>query len=61
VRRACGSDQCLNQGENGKERWLGWGVIANNLMIIATALTSAPFRQTPQDTIPHWDSRQEPQ
>ena len=21
------------------ERWLGWGVIANNLMVMATALT----------------------
>jgi hypothetical protein len=26
------------------ERWLGWGVIANNLMVMATALTRPPYR-----------------
>lgn len=39
LRRARGLDRCLNRGETGMERWLGWGVIANNLMLIATALT----------------------
>ncbi len=39
LRRARGLDRCLNRGETGMERWLGWGVIANNLMVIATALT----------------------
>lgn len=39
LRRARGLDHCLNHGEHGMERWLGWGVIANNLMVIAQALT----------------------
>lgn len=39
LRRARALDRCLNRGETGMERWLGWGVIANNLMVIATALT----------------------
>lgn len=39
LRRARGLDRCLNHGDTGMERWLGWGVTANNLMVIATALT----------------------
>ncbi len=39
LRRARALDRCLNHGETGMERWLGWGVIANNLMVIAMALT----------------------
>jgi IS5 family transposase len=39
LRRARGLDRCRNRGENGMERWLGWGVIANNLMVIAHAPT----------------------
>jgi IS5 family transposase len=39
LRRARALDHCLNRGETGMERWLGWGVIANNLMVIATTLT----------------------
>jgi IS5 family transposase len=39
LRRARALDRCRNRGETGMERWLGWGVIANNLMVIATALT----------------------
>jgi transposase, IS5 family len=39
LRRARALDRCLNRGETGMERWLGWGVIANNLMVIATVLT----------------------
>ena len=50
LRRARALDRCLNRGEPGMERWLGWGVIANNLMVIATALTrprrSAKRRRT---------------
>jgi IS5 family transposase len=30
---------CLNRGEAGMERWVGWGVITNNLVVIAMALT----------------------
>ena len=39
LRRARGLDRCLNRGETGMERWLGWGVIANNLVVVAAALT----------------------
>ena len=39
LRRARGLDRCLNRGDTGIERWLGWSVIANNLMVIATTLT----------------------
>ena len=45
LRRARGLDRCLNRGETGMEHWLGWGVIANNLMVIAQALTRRPRRQ----------------
>ncbi len=34
-----GLRRCLNRGETGLERWVGWGVIANNLVVMATALT----------------------
>jgi IS5 family transposase len=39
LRRARGLDRCLNHGEPGIERWLGWGIIANNLMVIVQALS----------------------
>jgi transposase, IS5 family len=29
--------RCLNHGEAGMERWVGWGVIAHNLWVIARA------------------------
>jgi IS5 family transposase len=38
LRRARRLDRCLNQGELGLERWVGWGVIANNLATIALSL-----------------------
>lgn len=38
LKRARGLDRCLNHGEPGLQRWLGWGVIANNLIILATKL-----------------------
>jgi IS5 family transposase len=34
-----GLRRCLNRGESGLERWVGWGVITNNLVVMATALT----------------------
>lgn len=34
-----GLRRCLNRGESGMERWVGWGVITNNLVVMATALT----------------------
>lgn len=38
LRRARRLDRCLNHGEVGMERWVGWGVIANNLATIALCL-----------------------
>jgi IS5 family transposase len=38
LRRARGLDRCRNRGEIGLERWLGWGVIVNNLVVMATRL-----------------------
>jgi IS5 family transposase len=34
LKRKHGLDRCLNHGEAGFERWVGWGIIANNLTII---------------------------
>ena len=34
-----GLRRCLNRAEAGLERWVGWGVITNNLVVMATALT----------------------
>jgi IS5 family transposase len=38
LRRARHLTRCLNHGEAGMERWVGWGVIANNLAVIALYL-----------------------
>jgi len=38
LKRARGLDRCRNKGEPGMERWLGWGVIANNLAVMAAKL-----------------------
>jgi IS5 family transposase len=38
LRRARHLDRCLAHGEVGMERWIGWGVIANNLATIAQYL-----------------------
>jgi IS5 family transposase len=39
LRRARGLRRCLNHGLAGLERWVGWGIIANNLSVIAHMLT----------------------
>jgi IS5 family transposase len=38
LRGARGLRRCLNRGETGLQRWVGWGVITNNLVVLATAL-----------------------
>ena len=38
LKRARQLDRCLNHDENGLERWVGWGIITNNLVVIATKL-----------------------
>lgn len=38
LKRARGLARCPNRGETGMERWVGWGIITNNLTIIASKL-----------------------
>lgn len=38
LRRARGLDRCRHRGEAGLERWLGWGILVNNLVVMATRL-----------------------
>ena len=42
LKRKHGLDRCRNHGEEGFQRWVGWGVIANNLTQIGTKLASKP-------------------
>jgi IS5 family transposase len=37
LKRAHGLERCLDHGENGFHRWVGWGVIAGNLAVIGRA------------------------
>jgi IS5 family transposase len=36
LKRKYGLDRCLNHGQDGFQRWVGWAVIANNCQIIAS-------------------------
>ena len=38
LKRARQLDRCRNRGEQGLERWVGWGIIANNLVVLGTKL-----------------------
>ncbi|MCL5994780.1 MAG: ISNCY family transposase [Chloroflexi bacterium] len=38
LRRARRLNRCLNHGWSGFERWVGWGVIANNMAVIVSTL-----------------------
>jgi IS5 family transposase len=38
LKRKHGLDRCLYHGDDGFERWVGWGVIAGNLAVMGTAL-----------------------
>jgi IS5 family transposase len=40
LKRRHGLARCRYHGEDGFERWVGWGVIAHNLFVIGTALTA---------------------
>jgi IS5 family transposase len=40
LKRRHGLNRCLYHGEDGFGRWVGWGVIAHDLLVIATALTA---------------------
>jgi IS5 family transposase len=38
IKRKYGLDRCRNRGQDGFERWVGWGVIANNLTAMGKGL-----------------------
>lgn len=40
VRRKYGLDRCRDKGKSGFDRWVGWGVIANNLTVMGRALAA---------------------
>lgn len=40
LKRRHGLDRCRNHGEAGFERWVGWGIIAHDLLTIASALAT---------------------
>lgn len=48
LKRARQLDRCRNRGENGLERWVGWGVITNNLVVIAARLTQRHRSKRPR-------------
>lgn len=37
LKRAHGLERCLDHGENGFHRWVGWGIIAENLAVMGRA------------------------
>jgi transposase, IS5 family len=39
LKRARHLGRCLNRGEGGLDRWVGWRIITNNLVVIAAKLT----------------------
>jgi IS5 family transposase len=40
LKRRYGLDRCRDHGESGFERWIGWGIIAHNLLVIGCALAT---------------------
>lgn len=40
LKRCHGLDRCLDHGEDGFQRWVGWGVIANNLRKIGATVAA---------------------
>lgn len=41
LKRKHGLGKCLDYGQDGFDRWVGWGVIANNLTVIGRSLAHA--------------------
>ena len=39
LKRAHGLERCLDRGESGFHRWVGWGIIAGNLAVMGRAAT----------------------
>ena len=48
LKRARHLVRCLNRGEDGLARWVGWRILTNNLVVIATKLTRGNRRVKPQ-------------
>ena len=48
LQRARHLDRCLNRGEDGLARWVGWRIITNNLVVMATTLTRRKRRVKPE-------------
>ncbi len=48
LKRARHLDRCLNRGEDGLARWVGWRIITNNLVVIAAKLTRGKPRRKPK-------------
>ena len=46
LKRARQLDRCLDKGEAGFEKWIGWGCIVNNLVLIAQSIIK-PRRRRP--------------
>jgi IS5 family transposase len=40
LKRKHGLDRCLEHGEDGFERWVGWGIIAGNLAVMGRSLAA---------------------
>jgi IS5 family transposase len=40
LKRRQGLDRCRYHGKKGFERWVGWGIIAHNLLVIGSALVA---------------------
>jgi len=40
LKRKHGLDRCLDHGDDGFEKWVGWGVIAGNLTVMGRALAA---------------------
>jgi IS5 family transposase len=40
LKRKHGLDRCLDHGDEGFEKWVGWGVIAGNLAVMGRALAA---------------------
>jgi transposase, IS5 family len=48
LKRARHLDRCLNRGQDGLARWVGWRIITNNLVVIAAKLTRGKRRIKPK-------------
>ena len=46
LKRARHLDRCLDKGEAGFKKWIGWGCVVNNLVLIAQAMLTPRRRRT---------------